>query len=541
MPSPEHWKTQTRLPRGKVDAWRRERDAETLAAYLEDAAHTPGGHSPEICFPANEAEVAAVLAGGIPVLAIGAQSSLTGGATPFGEVLLSTSRMRQSSIANGRARAGAGLLLRELEESVAAANAYFPPVPTYDGASVGGVIATCAAGAATFKHGTTRGWVQELTVVLACGEVLEIERGQVTSHPRGYFEVERTSSEVLRIPVPLGAHPDVPKSSAGYWTQRPLDLIDLFIGAEGTLGVVVEAVLRLSSPRPSWLAVLVPVADDAAAVALTTELREEARSAHRTGNPCGLDVSAIEYMDARSLQVLREDGVAERVGVTLPASARALLLIQAELPAGFDRARAYHELSESYAADIDGPVVRLCRILERHGVLADAVPALPGEEDRRRALFALREAVPEGVNRRVREVQRSGAARVSKSGGDVIVPFERFEESLQRYRALLAEAGLDAAIWGHISDGNVHPNILARSDRDMDHARQTQLAIGEVAIALGGSPMAEHGTGRNPIKKALLEKLHGKAGVASMRMVKRCLDPHWQLAPGVLFDLEETR
>ncbi|HYC54153.1 MAG TPA: FAD-binding oxidoreductase [Candidatus Binatia bacterium] len=540
MRSAEHWKTRTRRARGNVERFRRERDAEALGAYLEDAAHTPGGHSPEVCFPTNEAEVAAVLAGGIPVLPIAAQSSLTGGATPFGEVLLSVSRLQERSCAGGKMRAGAGVILRDLDELLASNGSYFPPIPTYDGASVGGVISTCAAGAATFKHGTTRGWVQELTVVLACGEVLDIVRGEVVAHPRGYFEIERSGGEPLRVPVPLGAHPDVPKSSAGYWSDPELDLIDLFIGAEGTLGVVVEAVLGLSRPRPSWLAALVPVADDGAAVALTTELREEARSARRTGNPCSLDISAIEYMDARCLEVLRQDRVPERVGVTIPASARALLLLQAELPAGFDRTRAYHELSQAYAGDVDGPVARLCRILERHGALGDAIPALPGEEDRRLALFALREAVPEGVNRRVREVQRSAAPKVSKSGGDVIVPYERFEESLRRYRAVLGESGLDAAIWGHISDGNVHPNVLARSDEEMDRARRAQLAIGEIAIELGGSPMAEHGTGRNPIKKTLLEKLHGRAGVASMRAVKRSLDPHWQLAPGVLFDVEES-
>jgi D-lactate dehydrogenase (cytochrome) len=181
-------------------------------------------------------------------------------------------------------------------------------------------------------------------------------------------------------------------------------------------------------------------------------------------------------------------------------------------------------------------VASFCRILERFGLLASAVPALPGEEERRRALFALREAVPEGMNARVRAAALSSGEPVSKSGGDVIVPFERFGEALARYREILAATGLDAAIWGHISDGNVHPNLVATGAATMETARAAQLEIGKVAIELGGSPLAEHGTGRNPVKKTLLAMLHGQDGVESMRATKRALDPDWLLAPGVLFD-----
>jgi len=540
-------KIATRAPRGVVGGFRRERNGDEIAPFLEDAAHFPGGHSPEVCFPTCEAEVASVLAEGRTLLAVGVQSSLTGGATPRGEVVLSTARLnavREWSAAG--VSAGAGVVLRDLDAALAARDLYFPPIPTYDGASIGGVVSTNAAGAATFKHGATRAWVDALTVVLACGEVLDLERGEVfacrsDAGEGAFFEIEKLGGEVLRVPVPCVACPQVAKVSAGYRGGVDLDLIDLFIGAEGTLGVVTEARLRLVGPRPRFLVVLVPVAGDREALALTRELRDQAR-ARAAVDSGGVDVAAVEYIDARSLEVLREDGVAERVGVTIPTSARALLLVQAELPADYDRARAYAELAAHAEAGraraACGPVVRLCSILEAHGVLDVSVPALPEEDERRRALFALREAVPEGVNRRVREIQQRVGPAVSKSGGDVIVPFERLEEALARYRVLIEEAGLDAAIWGHISDGNLHPNVLARSVGEMDAARRVQLAIGEVAIALGGSPMAEHGTGRNPAKKALLRALHGAAGVASMRATKKALDPHWQLAPGVLFDAD---
>jgi D-lactate dehydrogenase (cytochrome) len=511
---------------------RRDSDPDSLVSWLEDAARYPGGHSPEVCFPASEADVALLAAEGRPLLIVGAQSSLTGGATPRGETLVSTSRLAAMREWTSRSVwCGAGVVLRDLDAECARRGLYFPPIPTYDGATVGGAVSTDAAGAQTFKHGTTRAWVDALTVVLAGGDVLDVERGAVTAHPDGYFEIERSSGSRTRVPVPRAATPAVPKSSAGYRGGPALDLVDLFVGSEGTLGVVTEVRLRLLEERPAWLAVLIPVRDDAEAAAVTHALRLETAAAR--GDASRADVAAIEYMDERCVAILREDGVLARVGVTIPASTRALLLAQVELPPSCDRARAIDELSDPSRA---GPVASLRRVLESHGLLATAVPALPGEEDRRRALFALREAVPEGVNARVRAAALSSGEPVSKSGGDAIVPFERFAEALGRYREILAATGLDAAIWGHISDGNVHPNLIATGAATMEKARAAQLAIGEVAIALGGSPLAEHGTGRNPVKKKLLAMLHGEAGVASMRATKRALDPAWLLAPGVLFD-----
>lgn len=527
MAAREHWLARARAPRTGTAAVSVQTDPELVASWLQDAARYPGGHSAGVAFPYSEAAVAALLADGRPLLVVGAQSSLTGGATPQGEIVVSTSKLNAIGPWTERSvRCGAGVVLHDLDAACAERGVHFPPIPTYDGATVGGVVSTDAAGAQTFKHGTVRAWVDALTVVLAGGDVLDVARGEVTAHPDGWFEIERTSGLRVRVPVPKVQTPPVAKVSAGYRGGHGLDLVDLFVGSEGTLGAIVAATLRVAA-RPACMAALVPVAGEDDAIALARELR-------------GQDaVSAIEYMDARSVEILREDGAASRVGVTIPASARALVLVQLELPGRWDRARAMDELASAGDAGRSGPVAAFCRSLETRGLLADAVPALPGEEDRRRALFALREAVPEGVNRRIRDIALAGGHGVAKAGGDVIVPFERFAESMARYRTILDGTGLDAVVWGHISDGNVHPNLIARDAAQMERARAAQVAIGEVAIALGGSPLAEHGTGRHAGKKRLLKALHGDAALASMRATKRALDPKWQLAPGVLFDRED--
>src|SRR3954463_6871931 len=123
------------------------RDADVLSAHLEDAAHFPGGFASGIAAPTSEAEVAELLRTAPAVLAIGAQSSLTGGATPRGEMLLSTARLnRIVDIAPGWIRGEAGVPLVDLDAGLRRSGRYYPPVPTFTGAFVGGIVSTNAAG-----------------------------------------------------------------------------------------------------------------------------------------------------------------------------------------------------------------------------------------------------------------------------------------------------------------------------------------------------------------------------------------------------------
>jgi D-lactate dehydrogenase (cytochrome) len=118
----------------------------------------------------------------------------------------------------------------------------------------------------------------------------------------------------------------------------------------------------------------------------------------------------------------------------------------------------------------------------------------------------------------------------------MIVPFDRFAEMMQIYREGFSARGLDYAVWGHLSDGNVHPNVIPRSYDDVVAGKEAILEFGRAVARLGGCPLAEHGVGRNPVKQALLKQLYGEEGIEQMRAVKRSLDPQWKLAPGVIFE-----
>lgn len=492
-----------------------ETDPAIVASFLSDAAHVAGGFSAGIAFPADEGEIAALIAQAPRVLPVGAQSSLTGGATPRGEVVLSTRALTaMHEPVGGSIRAGAGVPLVELQRVLAASGLYYPPVPTYDGAFVGGTIATNAAGAATFKYGSTRAWVEAITVVLASGDVLDIARGDVTASPAGRVDIESSSGAVVPVPMPAYAMPAVAKLSAGYYAARAMDLVDLFIGSEGTLGIVTAATLR-TIPRPRRAFALIRCADDRPAMALAASLRIEARAAWEGRGP--LDVAAVEYMDARALRAA-PDAAFARAGTARPHGRSVMLLVQMETA---DRE--------------DAALARLQELLTDCAIDDDPVIAAAGDERGAQRLMDLREAVPTGVNALVAAAKSTGHPDIEKTAGDMIVPFERLQESLALYRRAFESRSLDYAIWGHVSDGNLHPNVIPRSRADVERGREAILEIAHGVIAMGGAPLAEHGVGRSALKQRLLRELYGEEGIEQMRAVKRALDPQWKLAPGVLF------
>ncbi|HEY7187392.1 MAG TPA: FAD-binding oxidoreductase [Vicinamibacterales bacterium] len=491
------------------------RDPAIVSSFLSDAAHVPGGHASGVVFPRDEAEVAALVCEADRVLPIGAQSSLTGGATPRGEIVLSTRMLTSIAEPSGHAvRAGAGVSLAVLQRTLAATGLFYPPVPTFDGAFVGGTASTNAAGAATFKYGSTRKWVAGITVVLASGDVLDVRRGEVTASPEGTFDIVHPSGAVTCVTVPTYTMPAVPKLSAGYFARPQMDLVDLFVGCEGTLGIIVDATLNVIA-RPRRAIALVRCDDDRQALALTGALRDEAADAWHGRGP--LDVAAIEYMDGRALRAVPDEAFV-RAQVARPSPTSVMLMLQIEMGS--------HD---------EAALSRFDEVLRAAGIDDDPVLAAPGDDRAAQRLFDLREAVPASVNALVAAAKARSHPDIEKTAGDPVVPFARLTDALALYRAAFESRGLDYAIWGHVSDGNLHTNLIPTSMDDVHRGREAIVEIASGAIGMGGAPLAEHGVGRSALKQRLLRELYGDEGIEQMRAVKRALDPTWKLSPGVLF------
>jgi D-lactate dehydrogenase (cytochrome) len=458
---------------------------------------------------------------------------LTGGATPMGERVLSTARLdRIESIGAGEVRVQAGVPIETLERALEAAGRHYPPIPTFAGAFVGGTVATNAAGAATFKHGTTRDWVRALTLVLPGGEVIDLERGRTQADESGRFEIE-LADRMVRFEIPGYRMPRVPKLSAGYFAAPGMDLVDLIVGSEGTLGIVTAVTLKVLPVRPAICLAFVSFPKRNAALTFVKRLRDAALETWRTEDPRGLDVAAIEQIDRRCLTLIREDGEDRKNGVEIPDETEMALLVEIELPEGTSPEQAFDAIGRARSQDT--PLARFCRMLEEEGVLDSVQIAVPGDRARAAQLRGVREAVPAAVNRRVGRAQHDVDARINKTAADMIVPFDRVGALLDFYDAEFGRRGLDAAVWGHVSDGNVHPNVIPRSFAEVESGRQAILAFGREVLRLGGAPLAEHGVGRNPIKQELLRMMYGDEGIEAMRRIKRAIDPEWKLSPGVLF------
>jgi D-lactate dehydrogenase (cytochrome) len=504
-------------------------------SFLEDAAHYPGGHASGVVFPRTAEDIADILVSVATALPIGSQSSLTGGATPMGELIISTSKLTRVAECSTRAiTVGAGVTVAAMQEHLLGVGAWFPPAPTFTGASAGGIVSTNAAGAATFKYGSTRDWVQGLVAVLADGTILKLNRGECFAKSGG-FQLE-TRTGMVSVPVPSYVMPDVAKRSAGYFAAPGMDLVDLFVGAEGTLGVIAEVTFRVVTPPPQSALALVPCRSERDAIELMTALTRASVATRRHNDPAGIDTAAIENMDARSIAILKEDGADIANDVTLPHGTAVALLVQLELPPNTTAAGAFDEIGRALGTGApDTPLTRFCQLLEAVDLLDVTELALPGDRRRVEQLIAIREAVPAGVNRRVGIAKRDIDPRVEKTAADMVVPVGKFSQMMDIYRRGFESRGLDYAIWGHISDGNVHPNVIPRSYDDVVRGKEAILEFGRAAVSLGGCPLAEHGVGRNPVKQALLRDMYGEAGIAEMRAVKRALDRDWKLAPGVIF------
>ncbi len=488
--------------------------------YLRDESRETGT-AESIAFPKTQLELTTVLRQSVlhsqPLTIQGARTGIAAGAVPDGGLIVNLSRMDAIlGLGTGVAapcptvRVQPGVSLAALRRHLATAypSHLFTPDPTETSATIGGMTACNASGACSFAYGPTRSHIEALTVVLADGDTLALRRGEAMATGR-HFSLSTANGRTLAGVLPNLAMPAV-KSAAGYWIKPDMDLLDLFIGSEGTLGILAEIELCLQPKPDQTLGILCYFSDEADALACVVSLRAAATSAR----PHAL--AAIEYFDAESLRLIRSS--ASHTGLLLPPTRsgwNVALYLEWALSSG----------TES-PAELTSSILNSCNGSAHDTWLASDAPSL-------NKLKAFRHAVPEQINAHIAERQLR-YPDLTKLGTDLSVPDDKLADVMRLYRDALASAGMEHVIFGHIGNNHVHVNILPRDMAEHAAGKRLVRSWAEQVVAWGGSVSGEHGIGR--LKKDLLLSMYGAAGIAGMRRLKAIFDPNGLLNPGRLFD-----
>lgn len=411
--------------------------------------------------PSREA-VAAVLkfasAHDVPVVPRGAGTGLSGGSVPArGGIALVLASMRQvKEIDSGSMLVVCepGVITGELQKSVEEAGFFYPPDPaSLSFCTIGGNVAENAGGPRALKYGVTKDYVMGLEVVRATGDVVQLGGKQV-------------------------------KNVTGY------NLVQLFVGSEGTLGVITEVILRLL-PRPAAQKTMLAIfdrLDDAA----------DAVAAVMAG---GVTPATLEIMDKTCINC-----VEDYLHLGLPRDVEAFLIIEVD------------GMPQAVEAEA-GVITTIC---QEKRVRSFQTARNQKEAD---TLWRARRAVSPAIS----QVKRA------KIGEDISVPRSAIPAMVREIQKISREQDLPIAIFGHAGDGNLHPNILAdrRNPVEMERVGKAIAAIFEASVRLGGTLSGEHGIGLS--KQPFLRLALSPETIQLMEDVKRAMDPRGILNPGKIF------
>ena len=435
-------------------------DPDRMAGYRWDRANDPDAGTPLAVVRAGSTEdvqtaVRFAAEHGLPVVPRGAGSGLSGGASAVdGGLVVSTERMTRVDVdpVTRTLVTEPGAMNAAVKAAAAEHGLWYPPDPSsYEICSIGGNIATNAGGLCCVKYGVTTDYVLGMTVVLADGTAVELGGPRL-------------------------------KDKAG------LSLTKLFVGSEGTLGIVTRVVLRLipAQRTPATLVATFATLDDATATVLDITRR--------------MRPSMLEFMDRPTINAVED---MTRMG--LDRDAAAMLVMQSDEPA-------------EHAATEIALMTSLC---EEHAVTE--VFSTTDADEGEAFVVARRQAIP--------AVERTGTLLLE----DVGVPLPQLGALVDGIADISARQAVTIAVVAHAGDGNTHP-LIVFDPADAEMSARAQAAYGEVmslAIELGGTITGEHGVGR--LKKPWLRAQIGDDALELNRRIKNALDPQGILNPGVFF------
>ncbi|MGB9663656.1 MAG: FAD-binding oxidoreductase [Ignavibacteria bacterium] len=479
-------------------------DKETIQNYLTDASNYKSIGCDGVYIPENIDELSQLIkktdSAKIPVTISGAGTGLVGGRVPSGGIVISLEKFNQivSLDAEDKSiKVQAFVTLKELQEFLKDYRLFYPPDPTEKNCSIGGTIATNASGARTLKYGSTRNWINSLVIVFHNGEIFNIRRKEIKAKN---FELDFTtpSGTKYSFKLPEISIPKV-KNAAGYFIERNMDLIDLFIGSEGTLGVIVEAELNLLDQPADLISLVIffDSFDDA------YEFVKQSRKSAKDEKYKMLTPRALEFFDNRALEFLSQ-----------------------KFPNVKDKKFAIWYEQEIYDENKDKIIDQLSNLIsECNGNLEDIWFAFNEKEinDIKEFRHSISALVNEYISRN----------DLKKVGTDIAVPSVQFKEFYNFCCESCQTNSIDYVGYGHIGNDHLHFNMLPKDKPQNELAIELYREFCKKAVEFGGTISAEHGIGK--LKRQYFELMYPENVLRQMFEIKKAFDPNLILNRGNIF------
>ncbi|HTE22409.1 MAG TPA: FAD-binding oxidoreductase [Candidatus Limnocylindria bacterium] len=455
----------------------------------------------------------------IPVTPRGAGTDLSGAALGSGVIMAFPAHMNrvlELDSKSGVVTVEPGIIYGKLQQTLHTHNRFLPPFPaSFEYSTVGGAVGNNAAGEKSIKYGSTRDFVKRLRVVLANGEVIETKRlnkrelGKKLGLSTFEGEIYRTIDTLIEENKDLvkSFQPAVTKNAAGYALDQvkrkdgSFDLTPLLVGSQGTLGIVTEVSLETEPHNPNTV-LIAAMFDD---IQVATQAMQEFRKL--TELP-----SAMELVDEHLLKFVQQTHPNLLRGVIEEPLPKLVLLVE------FDNASERIQKRMTKKAT---------RILKKYQIPY----RMETDAHKKEELWKIRHSAATVI------AHNEGNAKAVPIIEDGVVPVERFGEFLQAVYELFARAGLQAAVWGHAGDANVHMQPFLDLSQVGDRQKAFKL-IDEyyrLVIQMGGSTSGEHGDGR--LRAPYLPAVVGDQAYELLQKVKKAFDPYGTLNPGVKIDV----
>lgn len=479
-----------------------------MQSYLTDAANIKGSCD-AVYIPSNEEEIIQIILEAnhniTPVTVAGNHTGLTGGAVPDGGIVVSLEKFNRIHSFNQEDKTvvvEAGVILKDLKNYLKDKNFLYPPDPTEENCFIGGTIATNASGAKTFKYGPTRNFVKSINVILPTGKKIFLERGKQKANI-SELNLITDDGEKIIIPIPDYKMPAV-KNASGYYCKRNMDAIDLFIGSEGTLGIITKAELNVLALPESLISCVVFFINEKDALSFIQTARNFSYQTRKEKKRNSIDARALEYFDENSLNFLREDFP------KIPQGAKTAVWFEQETETSEEETILNHWVE----------------LLNRCSYNENNVWFGTDDKDReeiRKFRHALAWKVSEYLTQN----------NFKKLGTDVAVPDNKFEELFYYSKEIVSAAGIFSLAYGHFGNSHLHLNMLPKNDDEYLKGKELYRQICEKTVLLEGTISAEHGIGK--LKREYLLMMYGEKTVAQMKKIKEIIDPNNILGRGNLF------